>query len=144
MKITHSSAAYIYLYENSAEGFKYNKIFFQHGDSTSENKKKFISLSFSNDHKIIAGLTNFPDCNAIFYDTSTKGKLFSCTPLNADIWKLTINPYDGITVCSSGKDHFKIWKIQEIGLRQISNILNLNQKQNFSDHAWLNMEKIVV
>ena len=144
LKIVNSSAAYIYIFDYLNETFKISRVWYQHGDTISESKKFFISLSFSSDSKIIAGLTKFPDSNAIAFDRQVKGKIIASTLMNADVCKFTLNPKDSLLACTSGKEHFKICKIQDYNFKQMSNIQNLDPNLHFTEHVWLDGEKVVV
>ena len=105
----------------------------------------FVSLCFSydKDARYIAMVTDEKDCQVVFWDLS-KNKLVNMTPMTNPVTKICVYPKDPHTVSISGVEIFKIFRVHESPVRNPSDVLKLNQKQNFTDHCWIDDDRVVV
>lgn len=116
---------------------------FQYTETKSES---FVSLGFSHekqDSRYIACVTDEHDCQIVFYDLM-RNKLVGTTSMANPVSKIAVNPKDSHTVSISGPEIFKIFRVHESSLRNPTDVLKLNQKQNFTDHCWIDDERVVV
>lgn len=73
-----------------------------------------------------------------------RNKLVGTTSQPNPVNKICINPKDSHTVSISGVEIFKIFRVHESSVRNPTDVLKLNQKQNFTDHQWVDDERVVV
>jgi WD40 repeat protein len=107
-------SAYITFYDMKNPHYKNVKSHINVCDSTPTNQKQIISISFSNDSKYIACLLDSPDCKAIAWDWYNKNKVIGQFDFaQQQITKITFNPKDNHQVCTSGHNHWKLWRVQE-------------------------------
>jgi hypothetical protein len=65
--------------------------------------------------------------------------------LGTDITRISISPKDNHMVAISGRNCFKVLRVQENSFIQIQeSIKRLAPNQNFTDHVWLEESKIVL
>ena len=70
-----------------------------------------VSFSFSSDSKFVACLGS--DGTAVLWDWYNKNKQLGSTSLGSGgVTRITIDPKDNHSVCTSGCQHFKIWRVQ--------------------------------
>ena len=66
------------------------------------------------------------------------------TPMTNPVTKICVYPKDPHPVAISGVEIFKIFRVHESPVRNPSDVLKLNQKQNFTDHCWIDDDRVVV
>ena len=141
-KLKNDTSAYIYFYEYKNDTYRIQKAVITDGDPNSAVPKEFTSLYFSRDLKHIGALTNQPSANV--YDWQKRGKPLGYSSLSGeDVNKITLNPSDSHSVCTSGKKHLKFWQISDGQFKELSSSANISQKYFFTDHSWLDSERIV-
>ena len=57
-------------------------------------------------------------------------------------WGRLCNPKDWQQLSTSGPGHWKIWRVQEGGLKQLPQSQRIKQDRQFTDHSWLDDDKI--
>jgi WD40 repeat protein len=90
----------------------------QDKNSQEENdpQKIIVSLSFSKDNKYLALLLSdaTKDTRAMIYDWYSKNKLlYQYEFKDTELVRISFNPKDWTQVCTSGSNHWKIWRLQE-------------------------------
>ena len=115
-------------------------------ESSIQNGKRIISFSFSRDNKIVAVLIvdSSGETKALIYDWVNKHKVLASYDFTGiDVNKISLNQKDWNFVATSGPGHWKVWKIQENSFKQLPQFQRVKQDRNFTDHAWLDDDKIV-
>lgn len=56
---------------------------------------------------------------------------------------MTFNPKDDGTLCTTGRNHFKIWRIIEGQLKQAQQLKRMKENHFFTEHCWLDRHKLV-
>ena len=85
-------------------------------------QKHIISLSFSKDNKYLAIILSDKnlDTKACIYDWLSKNKLIASYDFpHQEIKKITFNPKDWTQICTSGPNHWRVWRIQESSFKQV-------------------------
>lgn len=60
------------------------------------------------------------------------------------IEKFSFNPRDSQQFCTTGPNHFKVWRIQDVGLKQLPACQKLIQDGKiYTDHCWLDDDRLV-
>ena len=59
------------------------------------------------------------------------------------IKKISFNPKNWQQLSTSGPGHWKIWRVQEGGLKQLPQSQRIKQDRQFTDHSWLDDDKMV-
>jgi len=57
------------------------------------------------------------------------------------VTKITFNPNDNHQVCTSGQNHWKLWRIQENIYKPMSNFPAMGN-HNITDHCWMDKERL--
>lgn len=112
----------------------------------SESKSTYFSaMAFSHkDAHFMVCLTGEPDYQVIFLDIARMRSLAHAV-LGTDITRISISPKDNHMVAISGRNCFKVLRVQENSFIQIQeSIKRLSPMQNFTDHVWLQENKIVL
>lgn len=81
-----------------------------------------VSLSFSKDNKYLAVLLSDSnlDTRALIYDWYSKNKVMATYDFNGlELCKISFNPKDWQQVCTSGPNHWRVWRLQEGSLKQV-------------------------
>ena len=116
--------------------------------SDEHDPQKFIvSLNFSKDNKYLAVLLSDQqrDTRALIYDWYSKNKLlYQYEFKGIDLVKISFNPRDWTQVCTSGNNHWKIWRLQEATFKQAPQFTKMNQNRDYTDHCWLDDDKLIV
>eukprot|EP00743_Colponemidia_sp_Colp-15_P006147 GILK01006607.1.p1 GENE.GILK01006607.1~~GILK01006607.1.p1 ORF type:complete len:1413 (-),score=360.36 GILK01006607.1:147-4334(-) len=132
-----SPVAQVSVYEMKAPNFKRVRVL-QYYESIS---KEFISVGFSSDAKFVVCLTGGPDYAVVVWDWF-KNKPVASYTLNSPVNRISFNPGDAHQLCTTGPNHFRLWRIQESTLKPFPAFTNLKDK-HFTDHAWTDDERIV-
>lgn len=90
-------------------------------------QKTIASLAFSQDNKHLAfvitdmypELKNTIETRVVIYEWHSKQKVMAVSDLDYAINKITFNPKDWQQLSTSGPGHWKIWRVQEGGLKQL-------------------------
>lgn len=84
------------------------------------------------------------ESKAVVYEWYLKSRVLGqCDFAKAALKKITFNPKDNHQICTSGSGHWKLWRVQENTFKPMAPFGKINQNQIFTDHAWLDDEKLV-
>jgi WD40 repeat protein len=85
------------------------------------------------------------DTKALVFDWYSKEKVMATYDFQGqEISKISFNPKDWNQICTSGPNHWKIWRIQEGTFKQAPQFTKMNQNRNYTDHVWLDDDKLIV
>jgi WD40 repeat protein len=132
-------SAFIAFYDMKNVQFRNEKNYINVCDVEPTNQKTIKSISFSADSKYIAVILEGPDYTAMAWDWHNKNKSriigqfdFGKTVIN----KITFNPNDNHQVCTSGHNHWKLWRVQENTFKPMPTFQGVGTHL-FTDHCWL-------
>lgn len=121
----------------------------QEGTPTDIEEKTFTSIGFSMDAKYVIGLTNYPDGKVKIYEWRKEVRIIGATAWSAEIKKeskeneyaevskVSLDPNNKDQACFSGRNHARVWRNQVGILKLAPAISKLEQKKNYTEHAWL-------
>lgn len=149
-KLFKDSSAYILFFDPSQPNLirKIGKVVHEGSPADSE-EKTFTSIGFSQDTKYIITLTNHSDGKVKIYEWRRDVRVIASTTWlseikkeskefeGVDINKVTLDPNNKDQMCFSGINHARIWRVQGAALKLAPAILKLDQKRNYTEHAWL-------
>jgi WD40 repeat protein len=114
---------------------------------TDTHATEVISMAFSPDSKHLITQTGAPDWT-LHYWSWEKSKIMAAQkitanmPSNATVNQISFNPQDNSQICVIGNTILKMYRYAD-GI--LKNYLSLKQEtHNFTSHAWLNEEKLIV
>ena len=101
-------------YVNQSAGKDASHIVTQSG-ANMPAQRVIVSLKFSQDSKYVAFIvTDGVDCKAVAYDWFHKARVFGHIDFpKSQIKRISFNPKDNHQVCTSGHNHWKLWRVQE-------------------------------
>lgn len=117
------------------------------GQEDDQPQKNIVSLSFSSDNKYLAIVLSDKnlDTKALIYDWQTKNKLIASYDFyHQEITKISFNPKDWQQICTSGPNHWRVWRMQESSFKQVPQFQKIRQDRHFTDHCWLGDDKLLV
>lgn len=117
------------------------------GKDDEANQKYVASLSFSKDNKYLGILISDKnlDTRAIIYEWISKNKIISTYDfIGQEINKITFNPKDWQQICTSGPNHWRVWRLQESSFKQVQKFQKIRQDRHYMDHCWLDDDKLIV
>ena len=103
---------------------------------------EFTSISFSSDSRLITVLTGAPDYTGLVWDWYSQ-KLIAKHSFGSKVTNLTISPEDAYCLCSSGQNHWRIWKVEEKAFKGQNPFSGIDRTQNYLDHDWINQNTII-
>ncbi|CAD8162078.1 unnamed protein product [Paramecium pentaurelia] len=105
----------------------------------------FISMAFSHtDSRFLLCLTGPPDYLLIFVDL-IRMKHLALSAIGQELTRVSISPKDNHMVAVSGKNYFKILRVQENSFISLTDqIKRLAPIQTFTDHAWFEENKVIL
>lgn len=106
--------------------------------------KEYVGLSFSNDCKLLAAQGGGPEWMLVLW-TWEKSKVF-CTAkvaahASAHVLQCLFSPNDPTLLSLIGQGIFRLFKIVDSTLKQLSNTLPKRDTASFTVHAWISDEK---
>jgi len=115
------------------------------GDAT-----EFVCVAFSSENKFLITQGGPPDWTLVYWAWDKARNHYtvrtSSSP-SATINECSFNPQDSYLICVVGNGVFKFFRLQEGQFKSIPNQLNKlreSQNQNYTCHAWLHDDRLVV
>lgn len=57
--------------------------------------------------------------------------------------RVSFNPGDENVICTSGPNHWKVWRIHENILKQMPPLTRVSQNKVYTEHCWLDKNKLI-
>ena len=57
--------------------------------------------------------------------------------------RVSFNPGEESVVCTSGPNHWKVWRIHEGILKQMPPLSKVSQNRVYTEHCWLDKNKLI-
>lgn len=124
--------------------FRSEKTYFNVCETEPTQNKVIKSISFSENSKYIAIILEGPEFSAIAWDwhNKTKSRMMGQFDFGKTVVsKITFNPNDSHQVCTSGHNHWKLWRIQENTFKPMPNFHGVGN-HIFTDHCWLGDDRL--
>eukprot|EP01028_Stygiella_incarcerata_P004742 TRINITY_DN2061_c0_g1_i1.p1 TRINITY_DN2061_c0_g1~~TRINITY_DN2061_c0_g1_i1.p1 ORF type:complete len:1197 (+),score=341.87 TRINITY_DN2061_c0_g1_i1:223-3813(+) len=110
--------------------------------------REIVSLSFSSDNRTLIAQGGAPEWNLMAWRWEKLRCLGSVCSSDAErsfpVYQCSVNPRDDTMFCVTGDKVFKIFKYKEEQIVQHSSGFAKKESQNYSSHAWLPEDRMVV
>lgn len=139
-------SAHICFYDMKTSAYKTEKTTINVCESDPTHQKIIKTIVFSPSSTEIAVIIEGPEYSVVVWDwrrhNTTKAKIKGQVELGKTVaTKVSFNPEDTNQVCTTGQNHWKVWRVQEGALRSEPSF----QEQTssiYTDHCWLSKDKI--
>jgi len=114
----------------------------------SQQHKKITQMSFSETGSckyVSLIITDGVDSKVVVLDwisINTKVEAAMDCPKQI-IHKATFNPKDDTKLCTTGVNHWKVWKTVDGSFKQMSQLPRMNQNHHYTEHCWLDKNKLI-
>lgn len=89
-------------------------------------------------------MTGDPDYQLIFIDNSRmRGLAFSSFSLK-EVNRIGICPNQSHLISASGKNFFRLYKVEEYAFKPLDEVKKLPKNRNFTEHTWCEKTKILL